>query len=95
MQFPSLSPSSTKKYSLESEIFRIQTVFASHRLETVYCQQKQKKPAIRQIVVSAGEFNSIEDQALLTDPERKQRLQTCIVFGEPSTTTLTLRTFGF
>ena len=32
--------------------------------------------------------------ALSTAPERRQRVQTCIVLGVPSTTTLTLRTFG-
>ena len=34
------------------------------------------------------------DQALLTKPERRHRVQTCIVLGVPSTTTLTLRTLG-
>jgi len=35
-----------------------------------------------------------KNQALFTSPERRHRVQTCIVFAVPSTTTLTLRTLG-
>jgi hypothetical protein len=34
-------------------------------------------------------------QALFTKPERRQRVQTCMVLGVPSTITLTLRMLGF
>lgn len=38
--------------------------------------------------------SSTKNQALFTSPERRHRVQTCMVFGVPSTTTLTLRTLG-
>ena len=56
---------------------------------------KRKNP----LLFEAGSFSSLKPSgkrtyALSTAPERRQRVQTCIVLGVPSTTTLTLRTFG-